>query len=397
MVKKDGVAIVNNPYLLKMFPRFYHNCFEKQLKRTQYLTLQILVFLLQAHKYVSIERLATVLPYPVLFESRRRSIQRFLIIPKLKIELLWFPIIKHIVRSYFKTTRTLTLTIDRTQWRDKNIFVISLIWDKRALPIFWQILPKKGSSNLKEQQKLIRPALDLFKNYKIIILGDREFGSVKLGNWLCERKVMFALRVKQERYIKQEGQEYKRLSDLGLIPGTSFYLTGVQVTKQKGFGKFDIAGYYKRKWRDKSPDEPWYLLTNLGSLTSAISAYKRRSGIEAMFKDCKSGGYNLEKSHAADNRLISLILIIAIAYSCAGLKGRKIKNLGIQKYLGRLKELKRMPRRHSSFWIGLYGQLWIGGIDFCSDLVVELMRLIPNKLPNFQRGLRAAALIQTAI
>ena len=113
-----------------------------------------------------------------------------------------------------------------------------------------------------------------------------------------------------------------------------------------------------------------------------------------MFKDCKTGGYNLEKSHAADKRLMNLILIIAIAYSCAVINGRRIKNIGIQKYIGRLQEFKRISRRHSSFGIGLYGQLWIGGMEFCHELVSKLMQLRRNKLPNFQKGLRAAALIQ---
>jgi hypothetical protein len=38
---------------------------------------------------------------------------------------------------------------------------------------------------------------------------------------------------------------------LGLLPGTSFYLSDVKVTKQKGFGTFDIAGYWRRKYRGK--------------------------------------------------------------------------------------------------------------------------------------------------
>jgi len=94
MVKKDGAEDVNKPQLLKMMPRFYHKCFQHRLKHAQYLTLQILVFLLQYHKHVSIERLATVMPYPVLFESRRRGIQRFLLLPELSIQALWFPLIK---------------------------------------------------------------------------------------------------------------------------------------------------------------------------------------------------------------------------------------------------------------------------------------------------------------
>ena len=52
------------------------------------------------------------------------------------------------------------------------------------------------------------------------------------------------------------------------------------------------------------------MLTNL-SLEEAIAAYKTRSGIEAMFRDCKSGGYNLEGSKASDERLTRLVLLIA--------------------------------------------------------------------------------------
>ena len=101
--------------------------------------------------------------------------------------------------------------------------MISLIWDKRAIPLYWQLLDKRGSSNIAEQQSLITPILALLKDYKIIILGDREFGSVKLGSWLCEQDVKFVLRVKQERYIQQEFAEYTHLSELGLLPGTSFF------------------------------------------------------------------------------------------------------------------------------------------------------------------------------
>ena len=112
-----------------------------------------------------------------------------------------------------------------------------------------------------------------------------------------------------------------------------------------------------------------------------------------MFKDCKSGGYNLEKSHANNQRLNSLILLIALAYSCALLQGQKIKNMGIQKYVRRLTECRRSIRRHSSFWIGLYGQYWVMGMESCQNIIAEFMRIRRNKLPFFQRGMRARSLI----
>ncbi len=49
-----------------------------------------------------------------------------------------------------------------------------------------------------------------------------------------------------------------------------------------------------------------------------------------MFKDCKTGGYNLESTHALGQRLISLILLIAIAYSSAILAGRHLQPMGLQ-------------------------------------------------------------------
>jgi hypothetical protein len=175
----------------------------------------------------------------------------------------------------------------------------------------------------------------------------------------------------------------------------SFYLSDVTVTKQSGFGKFDVACKWKGKYRRKVASQAWYLLTNLGTITRAIKAYQARSGIEAMFKDYKTGGYNLEGSHASNERLITLVLIIAIAYSCALLNGRHIKAKGLQKYICRLKEPRRCQRRHNTFWVGLYGELWLDCLISCASEVSELIRLKPNKQLDFHRGLKAASLIQS--
>jgi len=157
--------------------------------------------------------------------------------------------------------------------------MLSLVWEKRSIPLYWRLLDKRGCSNICEQQALITPVLELLSDYEVIVLGDREFGSVKLASWLCHKQVKFILRVKQGRYIQQqeENSDYILLSDLGLLPGTSFYLfvrCDVKFTKQKGFGSFDIAGYWIRKYRGKQEDEGWYLLTNVGSFKQLIDTFK---------------------------------------------------------------------------------------------------------------------------
>ena len=112
----------------------YESHFAKYLTSTQFEALKILLWLLMVHKQVRIERLAACFPLPILYESRRKHIQRFLLLPALSVSLLWFPLIKSIINKEFKIGSRLIITIDRTQWKDKNVFVIAVIWKKRALP-----------------------------------------------------------------------------------------------------------------------------------------------------------------------------------------------------------------------------------------------------------------------
>lgn len=76
---------------------------------------------------------------------------------------------------------------------------------------------------MQEQQALIRPLLQLFNGYSILVLGDREFHRVKLANWLASKKINFVLPQKQGTYIRQENQPYQRLKKLRLLPGVWFF------------------------------------------------------------------------------------------------------------------------------------------------------------------------------
>ncbi len=72
-------------------------------------------------------------------------------------------------------------------------------------------------------------------------------------------------------------------------------------------------------------------------------------------RDFQSGGYNLESTSVSGSRLITLILLIAIAYTSATIQGQQIKRFGIQKYVGRVKEYGRIERRQRQF---LYRLIW---------------------------------------
>jgi Transposase DDE domain len=395
MVEKDRSIIVNKTYLLKMLPIFYQKHLKSQLNVAEFIFLNILLILLQSIKKVSLEKLANALPIGIKFESRRKRIQRFLSLPNLTIEKVWFPIVQEWLETHFNDEKIIYIAIDRTNWSNINLFMVSVIWDKRAFPIYFTLLSKLGSSNISEQQNILSKVMPLFQDYKVCILGDREFCSVKLAKHLQSLGVYFCLRLKKNEFVEDQKGILVELNNLGLVPGVSIFLKGVKVTKTRGFISFNVACKWKRKVDGVAPKEGWFILTNLDWIESAISGYKQRFDIEEMFRDFKKGGYNLEDTNVRGERFISLVLLISIAYTSATIQGQQIKRKGIQKYVSRVKEYGRTERRHSSFYVGLYAQTWVNFKDICMELTTELMRLNTNKRKYYQQGLRAMKLIES--
>jgi hypothetical protein len=85
------------------------------------------------------------------------------------------------------------------------------------------LLPKLGNSNLSEQTLALQQVLPLFKEYKVIVLGDREFCSVDLGSWPGAMGVSFCLRLKKNHCLEIENSIWQRLDQLGQVPGTALY------------------------------------------------------------------------------------------------------------------------------------------------------------------------------
>jgi len=377
-----------------MMPSFYQKYLERYLKPAQLITLKMLVWLLQSQKQVRIERLAATLPLPILENSRRRHIQRFLALSKLSVLVLWFPIIKEVISRQIKPGSQLIIALDRTQWKENNVLMVSAIYQKRAFPIFWMLLDKKGACNFTEQEQILRPVIRLLSKYKLVMIGDREFQSIELAKWLHRQHLGFVLRQKCTTTFRQKTQKFQPLSTIPVQPGIHLFYEHISFTQNKGFKRFNLAVSWKRRYKSKQESEPWYLLTNLPNLKSAIRVYSQRYGIEAMFKDCKTGGYNLEASQASSERLSRLILLIALAMTSAWLQGKRTKLQGQQKYVCRLTEPGRTRRRHSSFWIGLYGENWLIAFHSCQSWVEEMLNYTVNKKSFYQRGLRAITLIQ---
>ena len=81
------------------------------------------VSLMQSEKQVRLERLSRVFPCLITAESRRRKLLRFLDLPHLTIELIWFPLITYWLTTYCRVGTRLSIAIDRSQWGYKLLYI----------------------------------------------------------------------------------------------------------------------------------------------------------------------------------------------------------------------------------------------------------------------------------
>lgn len=294
--------------------------------------------------------------------------------------------------EHFKEGQRLFIAIDRTSWGRVNLLMVSVIWNKRAVPLYWRWLDKLGCTNWCEQRDAIAKVLPLLSGYEAVILGDREFCSVRLAGWLQSCGCGYCLRLKCSTHVVEAQQVQQELASLGLQPGNKLFMNEVSVTKQKGFGPFQLAGKWKRRYRGFGASEPWFILTNLGSLDEAVAAYQRRFGIEEMFRDFKSGGYSLERCKLKEERLVAVMILLAMAYVQSWRVGQRAKERALQKYLSRPERPSSVRRRHSAFRVGLCAYRMELFVQLRGPLIERLMRLSPSKLLHYQKGIRALEL-----
>lgn len=102
-----------------MLPSLYQKHLKNHLSKSQFLLINLLINILQEIKNVNLEKIAAALPLPILFDSRRKKLQRFLSLPKLSIKDIWFPIIEDWLAQTFSPNQNIYLAMDRTSWKSQ--------------------------------------------------------------------------------------------------------------------------------------------------------------------------------------------------------------------------------------------------------------------------------------
>jgi Transposase DDE domain len=268
-----------------------------------------------------------------LAASWQRRCQRWLSNVGIDAESLYGPLILWAIQGWQNPGHTLHLALDTTMlWNRICVVVVSVVCHGRAIPLLWQTLEHSSASvSAQVAIGLLEKADRLLAGFgAITLLADRGFPCAELLGWL----------------ENQRGWTYvMRLPGDTEIHGTAAPL-GCQVRRLR-LHRGECRGFRGvRLWADGSHtanlllahptglavEEPWTLISNAEPSLDLVWSYGRRFCCEKLFRDQKSGVFQLADSGLRDpQRIDRLLLVVAIAVLAGSLQGYALSLAGLRR------------------------------------------------------------------
>lgn len=216
------------------------------------------------------------------------------------------------------------LALDGTSWElgDTPIHLITLgvIINGVSIPIAWEELSKKGTSNYKERKALFDQALRRYDLSGMIVLADREYIGETWFKYLKDSGLNFVIRLKKDVYRAYVDEQREPTLPIFLHQKWRYSALEHIAMRKKNC---HIGACKQIKILDRSytfvvfknpkanPKEPlFYFLSTLTKRKQIINAYPIRWKIECCFKHLKSNGFNLEDLNLKAPQKIKLMMAI---------------------------------------------------------------------------------------
>lgn len=207
----------------------------------------------------------------------------------------------------------LLVTLDRTHWHvgrsEINIMMFAIAHQGVAFPVVWTLLGKSGISNTLERQALLERLLTIIPADRIeAVLADREFIGEGWFTTLKSRGVPFVIRIRKNAHVTSRGCTKRAGTWIRSLP-----VGGVQRRRNR----VRIYGHrlFLTSLKRASDD---VLVVSDQPFMDALGIYSKRWGIETLFSNLKSRGFDLEATHVRDDeRIQRLLALLALAFSFA--------------------------------------------------------------------------------
>jgi hypothetical protein len=256
---------------------------------------------------VNLMELAAALPRTAeRLDMRYQWISRLLGNALIDVDAVMAPFARQVLARASAHAHTLVLMIDQSQVNAAHQMVmVSLRVGGRAVPLAWRVRRTEGAIGFEEQRAALDAVARLLpEGARPVLMGDRFYGSPALIAWCRAKGWAWRLRLKHNLLVFEQGGE----STLGeCFARGEPLLRDVRVTEQRV--RTHVAMVH-----EAGHPEPWIIALSDPPTAWRAYDYGLRWGIEALFSDFKTRGFNLEESQIArTDRLDRLVLVLSLA------------------------------------------------------------------------------------
>ena len=292
-------------------------------------------------------KIARAMPIDTTEAAKEQRLRRLLDNQRLTQTDHYQPIVKQALHGLAR--QRVQLLIDRVLISDcHNILVVSVGFRRRSIPLIWKVLSHRGSSNLTDQQDLIKAAVALLpSSVRQGVHGDSEFRSQELYGWLRETGYDAMLGVDGRLWVYDTRDAasagvplHSRVTPLPPVAARTrkhqhrtspvTYLAAVYVVQEVRNGPVNIIAWWQRDADGKVVLHA--VMTNLPANPRTKALGKRRMWIETVFRDWQSGGFHLDQTGIEDgDRMARLLIVLALAYLWLVSLGRWVVKRGYRR------------------------------------------------------------------
>jgi hypothetical protein len=311
-----------------------------------------------------------------LAASWQRRCQRWLANSRIDVQALYGPLILWAIQHWQKPGHTLHLALDTTMlWNRFCVVVLSVVAHGRAIPLLWQTLEHPSASvSASVSIALLEKTDRLLSGCRAItLLADRAFPCDELIAWFRSRpRWSYVMRLRGDTEIHGTAAPLGcKVRRLHLRRGQCRGFRGVRLWVD-GSQSVNLVLAHPT---GLPVEEPWYLVSNLDPDLDLVWSYAQRFCCEQLFRDQKSGVFQLESSGLREpERIDRLLLVVAIAVLAGSLQGYALSLAGLRRQVD-----PHWKRGMSFLRIGLAALQMV-----MSDAAARLMAWLPIPIQELE-------------
>jgi len=257
---------------------------------------------------VNLNELASALPRRAeRLDMRYQWISRVLGNDLIDVDTVMAPFAREVLARAATGGRRVVLMIDQSQANEGHqILMVSLRLGGRALPLAWRTRRAKGTLSFAVQEEVLEVVAGLLgEGVSVLLMGDRFYGSPALIGWCREQGWGWRLRCKESLIVLDANGEETTLG--ACFARGERLLSEVLVTRKHALTNVAM-------FQGEGHKAPWIIAMSDTPTVERAAEYRQRWGIEAMFSDYKTRGFNLEASQIErTDRLDRLVMILSLA------------------------------------------------------------------------------------